>query len=439
MHFRRDTITTALALAGALSAIALTATVASATALPKTLWVSPSPAVAGGGSSCAKPGYNEIQAAVNAATSGSTINVCAGTYTEQVAITKSLAVIGSGSPTIVMPATPADSTTACDTAFDAIAAPDQDGVVVCGAVNVTLQGIKVDAAFSGVNCYANEGYFGIVVAGGATLNFLSSAVTAAGAVPLNGCQGGIGLQVGNSQTTPVQVGHLNLLNSSVSGYQKNGIDVEGSGSSGSITGATVTGIGPTPEIAQNGIQVEEGATAQILSSTITGDECNYPGACGPNGLTQYGGSGVLLEATGPSSVIGSTISNNDEGIYYVANPEGKAPLLPTDTIAGDSLINDRYQGIQLNQGSALITGSQISGGNVGIQLLQYAGQTFGIQSYASADVIKGEAVAAVQVLSDQAPGDFPGTFTISLSKLSGNAASVLDNSSNLKVLQLADY
>jgi hypothetical protein len=82
----------------------------------------------------------------------------------------------------------------------------------------------------------------------------------------------------------------------------------------------------------------------------------------------------------------------------------------------------------------------ISGGSVGIQLLQYQGQAFGIQSNAIASLIKGQAVAAVQVLSDQAAtGDFPGTFTISLSDLNGNAARVLNNSTNFKVLQLADF
>ena len=43
---------------------------------------------------CPKPLYLTIQSAVNAASSGDTIHVCAGTYPEQVLITKSLNLSG---------------------------------------------------------------------------------------------------------------------------------------------------------------------------------------------------------------------------------------------------------------------------------------------------------------------------------------------------------
>ena len=43
---------------------------------------------------CPKPLYLTIQSAVNAASSGDTIHVCAGTYPEQVVITKSLNLSG---------------------------------------------------------------------------------------------------------------------------------------------------------------------------------------------------------------------------------------------------------------------------------------------------------------------------------------------------------
>src|SRR5271154_1139769 len=43
--------------------------------------------------------YPTIQAAVNAATPGSTVNICPGTYTEQVLITKNLHLVGVASGT----------------------------------------------------------------------------------------------------------------------------------------------------------------------------------------------------------------------------------------------------------------------------------------------------------------------------------------------------
>jgi hypothetical protein len=423
------------AVTAALSTISLTPGVASASF--GTLWVGKAAAVAGG-SSCAKPGYNTIQAAVNAASSGASINVCAGTYTEQVEITKSVGVFGSGSPTIALPATPANSATSCDTAFSVGTQAAQDGVSICGNVLVTLQGINVSAAWPAGTCY--DSLYGVLVGGGATLNFVNSTVTAAGAVPLNGCQGGVGIEGGDSEATPVQVAHVNVVNSSVSGYQKNGITVDGKGSTLSVSGSTVTGIGPTPEIAQNGIQVSDGASGQVIGSTVTGDECNYPGVCGPNGLTQYGGTGVLFYLASPgSSVVSSTVSTSDAGIYYTPYAGSGNQLLGGLLIQSDSLINDRYQGIQVEEGAVAINGSLISGGNVGIQLVQKIGQVTGMQVTATANTIKGETVAAAQVLSDQAPGDLAGTFTLSLNNFLGDAAGVLNNSKNLKVLQLLDF
>ena len=143
MSTRRIRITSAFAVTAALSMLSLAPGVASAS--NGTLWVAKATAVAGG-NSCAKPGYNTIQAAVNAASSGASIDVCAGTYTEQLEITKSVGIFGSGSPTIALPATPADSATTCDAAFSAGTQPTQDGVAICGNILVTLQGVNVAAA-----------------------------------------------------------------------------------------------------------------------------------------------------------------------------------------------------------------------------------------------------------------------------------------------------
>jgi hypothetical protein len=430
----------ALPVTAALALLSIAPGVASAS--PGALWVGKA-AASPGGNSCSRPGYNSIQAAVNAAGSGSTITVCAGTYTEQVEITKSLNVLGSGSPTIALPAAPVDSATACDAAVTAGGAQaPQDGVDICGAINVTLQGVTVSAAWPAGTCY--DSLYGVLVGGGATLNFFNSAVTAAGAVPLNGCQGGVGIEGGDSEATPLQVAHVNVVNSSVSGYQKNGITVDGKGSTASVSSSTVTGIGPTAEIAQNGIQVSDQASGQVIGSTVTGDECNYPVVCGPNALTQYDSTGVLFYlASAGSSVIGSTISGTDDGIYYTPAPSSGnqlfASLSPGLLVSGDTLNNDRYQGVQLEEGSASVSSSLISGGNVGIQLVQRAGQSTGMQVTATANTIKGESVAAAQVLSDQEPTDLPGSFTLTLNDFVSDAAGVLDNSKNLRVIQLLNF
>src|SRR5580692_1656862 len=105
---------------GSVAALAALACVAAgASAAPalawsgQSLWVGTA-ATAAGGASCAAPGYNSIQAAINAATSGQQIVVCAGTYAEQLQITKSVEISARGTVIVQLPATPANSTTTCD-------------------------------------------------------------------------------------------------------------------------------------------------------------------------------------------------------------------------------------------------------------------------------------------------------------------------------------
>jgi hypothetical protein len=425
---------------------------AASAAPPATLWVAPPPIVVSSavsnapatvttGTSCANPGYHTIQSAIAAAPAGATINICAGTYVEQLTITQSVSLVGVGAATVELPASPANSTTACDTAPGTGSyQPDQDGIAICGAATVNINNLTIDPAWTSSPC--DDSLYGILVGGGATLNLSNSSVTAGGAVPINGCQGGVAVQVGMAWTTPNEVGHATLTNDRISGYQKNGITVDGAGSSGTIVDTTVTGAGPTTQIAQNGIQISNGAFGLILDSTVTGNECDNA-TCGADAMNDYQAGGVLFYgAAAGSSVTGSTISDNDYGVYN-EETTATAPKAPAAFVTADTLTNNRYEGVLLDQGWAAITGDTITGGDVGIQVLQYfstnpafASQAYGANGTATLDAIHGASVAAVQIYSDRATGDPHGTLSVSLSDLRGNAARVLNNSLNYTVLQL---
>ena len=401
----------------------------------RNLWVSSTPITAAD-SGCAKPGYNTIQSAINAAPAGATVHICTGTYVEALAITQPLSLVAAGPVTVELPASPANSATACDTApgtdnFQ----PDQDAIAICASGTVNLTGLTIDAAWPAGTCA--DSLYGILVAGGATLNLTNSSIVAAGAVPLNGCQGGIGIQVGMAWTTPLEVGHANLSGVHISGYQKNGITVDGAGSSANIGATTVTGIGPTPAIAQNGIQISNGASGMIYNSTISGDQCDA-GVCGPDILNDTQSIGVLFfGAAAGSSVTGSNIDGNDVGVY---NAEQIAPTAPAISVVGDTLVANRYAGVVLDQGWTSVSGDNISGGNVGIGVLQYNGQPFAADGTAFLDVIRNAGIAAVQVESDRAGlGDHPGALALSFSQLRGNAARVLNNSANYIVSQRLNF
>ena len=77
---------------------------------------------------------------------------------------------------------------------------------------------------------------------------------------LEGCQGGLGVfvQSGAEGTSSVLV-----QDTSVHAYQKNGITASGAGTVLTARRNRVTGLGPTPHIAQNGIQVSFGATGLV--------------------------------------------------------------------------------------------------------------------------------------------------------------------------------
>ncbi len=80
-------------LALAIASAGITAAFAG-TALASTQWVNDDGAV-GGNTRCADPGFNDIQSAVNAATAGDTVHVCAGTYAGGVDVPKTLNLVGA--------------------------------------------------------------------------------------------------------------------------------------------------------------------------------------------------------------------------------------------------------------------------------------------------------------------------------------------------------
>jgi hypothetical protein len=243
------------------------------TAVAATHYVSPSPP-ATLDMSCAVPGYNSIQAAVTGSSAGDTIVVCPGTYSEQVTVGKNLTLAGSGNAIIQAPASlPAGG----------------DLVTVNNSASVTMYGFTVAGPGPG-GC--NSIRDGIAVLGDANLDLSNTSVrdirdNESG--HLSGCQNGEGIRVGRDSVPTA--GHATIDNVIVTGYQKNGITVDGSGSTGKITNTTVTGVGQTAVIAQNGVQVSRGAAATVSTSTIR-DNWYTPKTFVACGLLVFSANGV---------------------------------------------------------------------------------------------------------------------------------------------------
>lgn len=406
------------------------------------LWVSNSAPV-GGDTSCASPGYDTISGALAANPGGDTINVCGGTYTEQLAITQSVTLQAKGAVTVQGLASPASNLTACDA--DGGSQPNQDVVDICGAVTVSISGFTIEGNWPAVTCY--DSIYGVAVLGGAELAMSRTTVENIGGDPLtDGCQGGVGIEVGlATSATVADPGTATLTNDTVQGYAKNGITVDGAGSNAKITGATVTGAGPTPATAQNGIQVSDGATAAITGGTVSGDECDdVAGGCGGNPVTNTQAAGILAFDSGQVSVTGTTVSACDTGVYnledyawsYYTPPSPFVPVPVTFTRTG---LTNRYVNAEFDQGKSAVTSSDLSGGEFGIFEFQYSGQTASAQVSATGDTFTGATTNALDVYSDQMAGDLPVTLTATGDSIGTSNAGGIENDSTSVVSATKDW
>jgi hypothetical protein len=399
------------------------------------LWVSNSAAI-GNDTSCTSPGFNTVQAAVNFASAGATINVCGGggPYVEQVTITRGVTLDSVGNVTLQLPSTPAANNDNCDNNITSAGyqAP-QDEVSICTpGATVTINNITVSAYWPASTCYDSE--YGVFIGAG-SLKTTGLVVNGAG-VPLGdpdvGCQGGVAVQVGSARPTPNETATASLKNTYVTGYQKNGLTVTGVGSEMVVNNATVTGRGPVGT-AENGIEVAFGGKGLIKGATVTGNQCQLAGVCGPDAQADTQATGVLFYgAASGSHIEHSTIGQNDIGVYY-ASAAASEPSSPEVNI-GHNTFNGggADEQVELDQGVATVNSNTIDGtANVGIQILQYNGQAYAPAETAKSDTISGQGIG-VQVYSDNASsGDLPGVFNINDSHfLTTNTVPEQDNSTN---------
>lgn len=236
-----------------------------------------------------------IQGEVDHAQAGDTVLVKAGTYTEQVQVSKSILLKGESGAlqtTLKAPATlpPASN-------------PASTVLLVSGAgVSAEVTGLTISGPGPG-GC-GTMGY-GIFVRDGANANIHDNRVLDVRDQPFSGCQNGVAIQVGRQ--TLGTTGSAAITNNTISGFQKNGITVSNTGSSATITGNTVTGAGPTTVIAQNGIQISSGATASITGNTVSGHSYT-PGTWVSTGMLLYGAD---------ASTSANTLSENQVSLYHI--------------------------------------------------------------------------------------------------------------------------
>ncbi|MDT7605283.1 MAG: hypothetical protein QOF61_3280, partial [Acidobacteriota bacterium] len=299
--------------------------------------------------------FDTIQGGVNGVAANGTVNVAAGTYSEQPVVGKSLTLLGAGAgaTNITAPATLATRFNNFYILFEVNggASVEASGITVRGPMN--LNGCRQATPFS-----TFRRYYGVYVRGGATLNLHDSSVTDirenSPAANTN-CQLGTAIDAGTSVAGLNQTGALTLTNTTVTGFQARGVTVDFAGSSATITNNTLTGSTST-SFSQTVILVAIGASAQISGNQITGAQCSDAVNCGSDTFNQAAAVGVSLTApANGTQVSNNTISNNDYGINSVTAPN------VTPVISGNTFDSNRYFGVNISDGNATITGNTFSG------------------------------------------------------------------------------
>jgi parallel beta-helix repeat protein len=304
-----------------------------------------------------------IQEGVNLV-SGSTVNVAAGTYVEQVVINKDVDLTGHDSPVVQAPSTVAYFT------FPEGGSYQWEPVVF--AFGGTLAGSAVSGTGE-VTVTVSD----LIVDGNSRIPSPTSR-RAVGILYRNVLGGVDGCTVRNMGYSTASVNSWGIMaygtsdvilqDNDVSGYAKGGFVVNGARENPAlpkpnavIEHNTVTGppYDPAMTLAPNGIQIGWGATGSVTNNTVTNN--GYAG-------TDWGGSGILIQSSPNVLVEGNVCTENDYGIavagYSSPSSYATGAIVRNNTVEGNGLgILVEYRSVD-----TLVEGNTITGNGDGIQV-----------------------------------------------------------------------
>ena len=257
--------------------------------------------------------YCTVQEGVNAASSGGTVEVENGTYAEQVTIgsTKNnLTLTGGGSSTTIK----APSTMTTSKAI----------IEISGATGVTVQDLTISGPGAS-GCDSLE--YGVKVDNGAKATIDYNHITKIEDSPFSGCPNGVAILVGHASESTN--GTVVINGNTIDNYQKDGVGVSNTGSSATITNNSITGVGPTAIIAQNGIEITDGAKASLSDNTVKNNQYS------PQTVSA---TDILLYTPGTVTLKDNVTSKGDVDIYL----QGVAKSSFTDNVATDATFKGIY-------------------------------------------------------------------------------------------------
>jgi hypothetical protein len=259
---------------------------------------------------CPNATLTTISAAITAAQAGDVIEICPALYPEQLTITKPLTLIGITQDGVGRALVqPTSLAVANAQGFIAV-------VSVVNTSNVNISNLAIDAstntvsgcsvALAGIHFYNASGVVESDAISGTQLSTPTSCTTL---FPGNGF--GVQADQTTGSTGPFTVA---VRNTSIHDFGRNGILVNGSAESATISGNSITGLGPSTGVNQFGVFLANGATGQIIGNNITQGNC---GAIAISNCQPIRSEGVVLRSAGDGVVIANNVINNVQAGVFV--------------------------------------------------------------------------------------------------------------------------
>jgi parallel beta-helix repeat protein len=299
------------------------------------------------------------QNAVDLSVNGTTINLSSATYLGPISIiNKNITLNGNGSANTTILNPPGG-------------VPSHSGrnpvIFVQGGTNTVIQNLTVDGNYVGFPTNANITGIFYLNAGGTVSN--SHVTHIANSAPPYG-----GGQQGNAIRAVVSAGgpfSFNVDSTTIDFFQKAGIVVSGSPLTVNLTNNNIIGLGTTSTPAAIGIQVSSGTTGSVTGNTISGIQ-----------FTDHAqADGILLFEAGSNFLVsGNTITGNDEGILSLDTGDGLVIQNNIITNSGDSgiAVLDTLGDTQITSNTLTNNGGLAGAGNAntGIYLFSSTNETF---------------------------------------------------------------
>lgn len=298
--------------------------------------------------------FDRIQSALDAAVPGTTIAVCAGTYAEQLLVTKRVHVVAAAGVRLV------------PTRLAALTTSLASGRAVAAAVTLRapaiIEGLAIDAGAHGITtCDGTEPLLVGVYVRGVAASLVGNAITGT-RIPdaPAGCANGVAILAEGG-------GALRIDGNSLDGYGQAGVLVQGAGVRAVVSENLVEGDGGAGAAPQAGIVVASAATARIEDNVVRAHAGVDPTGCAAD-------AGIVLAAprlkvTGnqlQSNAVGVRADSRGHLIRANAVDGGDVGLVGLDLDADESRVvgnvfaNESVAGIRVGGNRSRLRGNTLS-------------------------------------------------------------------------------